>query len=177
MTLGFAIFWKIMSLENQESWFFNGSVWYIFLLSFNGTKLVIQQMFSSKTVFPGHPNMVIMVIPKPSLMMKSLICKRKQENISQQQLPKKKKTSPKNNPNIFKTKNISKISKMKRPQIFPAQVSPALGTLANLIYSADCEASFGGKWWSTSGFNRTISTMVDQIDLIRCKVAKVAWWL
>ena len=80
----------------------------------------------------------------------------KQETVS----PKKnfhRKLSPQNHPNIFK-KSYPK-SQLKRPQI-PVQVSPALGTLANLIYSADCEATFGLSGdQSVQLISRTMSTI------------------
>ena len=96
--------------------------------------------------------------------MKSLICKKKQENISQQKLPKKKKT-PKNNPNILK-----KISKIQNEKTLDSPLHRSHPPWAHW------------RTWSTQPIARPVlgangDQLVDLIGPCRCKVAKVAWWL
>lgn len=127
-----------------------------FIIQQNQTRHVA--MFSSKTVFPGHPNRVI-----PSLIWNRWSAK-KQENISQQKLPKKKKT-PKNNPNILK-----KISKIQNEKTLDSPLHRSHPPWAHW------------RTWSTQPIARPVlgangDQLVDLIGPCRCKVAKVAWWL
>ena len=86
----------------------------VFIIQQNQTCHVA--MFSSKTVFPGHPTwrmfhfeQAFLVIPS-LIYIKSLICKKNKKISANKNF--QRNLSPKNNPNIFKT-NISKNPKWK----------------------------------------------------------------